>query len=410
VRIISEHRLAQQFARLGKSDPRAVASGNFATPQRLLSLFDSANECYRLFMLNAQPPLPSRDGVRFETPFVGPGMRGSGTRLDYLPMRLSLVPQLFDRSRPPDVVLLHTSIVRSGKVSLGIEVNILVAAIEQTRARGGLVVAQLNPRMPYTLGDGEIDTELIDVAIEVDEELPAPRPRPASPVAAAIGAKVAELVEDGSTLQLGIGMIPDATLDALTGRRGLAVWSEMISDGILALERRGAMDRTRPIVVSFLFGSPDLYHWVDQNPRIRMMRTETTNDPGMIARQPLMTSINTALQVDLFAQANANHVHGQIYSGFGGQTDFTVGAMHSRRGHAVIALPSWHAKSDSSTVVAALTGPVTSFQHSALVTEHGCATIFGRSQRAQAQLIIDEIAHPDVQEELRIAAKEIGLA
>jgi acyl-CoA hydrolase len=251
---------------------------------------------------------------------------------------------------------------------------------------------------------------LIDFAIEVDEELPTPRTRPPSPIAAAIGSQVAELVEDGCTLQLGIGMIPDATLDALTGRRGLAVWSEMISDGILQLERRGAMDRNRPIVVSFLFGSPELYRWVDQNPRIRMLRTETTNDPGMIARQPIMTSINTALQVDLFAQANANHVRGQIYSGFGGQTDFTVGAMHSRHGQAVIALPSWHTKSDSSTIIAALTGPVTSFQHSALVTEYGCARIFGRSQRAQAQLIIDEIAHPDVRELLRIAAKEIGLA
>lgn len=410
MRILSEHGLVEEFGRMGKAEPRVVASGNFATPQRLLSLWDSVTDCYRLFMLNAQPPLPSRDGVIYETPFVGAGMRDGGARLDYLPMRLSLVPQLFARSRPPDAVLLHTSTVIAGKVSLGIEVNILVAAIEQTHARGGLIVAQLNPRMPYTLGDGEIDTDMIDFAIEVDEELPAPRLRPSTPVAIAIGNQVAELVEDGSTLQLGIGMIPDATLDALTGRRDLAVWSEMISDGILGLERHGTMDRTRPIVVSFLFGSPDLYRWVDLNPRVHMMRTETTNDPGMIARQPMMTSINTALQVDLFAQANANHVHGQIYSGFGGQTDFTVGAMHSRHGHAVIALPSWHAKSDSSTVLPALTGPVTSFQHSALVTEQGCAKIFGRSQRAQARLIVDVIAHPNARDELRVAAKEIGLA
>ncbi|MEO9222870.1 MAG: hypothetical protein ABI251_14075 [Mycobacteriaceae bacterium] len=122
-----------------------------------------------------------------ETPFVGPGMRGRGRRLDYLPMRLSVVPQLFARSRPPDVVLLHTSTASSGKVSLGIEVNIVLAAIEQTHARGGLVVAQLNSHMPYTFGDGEIDTDLIDVAIEVDEELispirepPAPSPRPSA--------------------------------------------------------------------------------------------------------------------------------------------------------------------------------------------------------------------------------------
>lgn len=410
MRIVSEHQLGQEFERLGRPEPRVVASGNFATPQRVLSLFDSATERYRLFMLNAHVALPEREGVIYESPFVGPGMRGRGSRLDYLPMRLSLVPRLFSRSRPPDVVLLHTSTVSSGKVSLGIEVNILVAAVEQTRARGGLVVAQLNPRMPYTFGDGEIDTDLIDVAIEVDEELPSPSRSSAGPVAAAIGDQVARLVDDGCTLQLGIGTIPDATLESITGRQGLAVWSEMISDGTLRLERHGALDRARPIVATFLFGSPELYGWVNHNPRVRLMRTETTNDPGMIARQPSMTSINTALQVDLFAQANANHVAGQIYSGFGGQTDFTVGALHSRNGQAVIALPSWHAKSDSSTIVAALTGPVTSFQHSALVTEHGCAHVFGRSQRAQARLIIDTIAHPDARDRLREAAATIGLA
>ena len=129
------------------------------------------------------------------------------------------------------------------------------------------------------------------------------------------------------------------------------MWSEMVSDGVLALERRGAMDRARPIVASFLFGSPELYRWADRNSRLHMVRTETVNDPSMIARQPAMTSINSALQVDLFAQANAARVHGMIYSGFGGQTDFVVGALHSRGGRAIIALPSWHAKADVSTVV-----------------------------------------------------------
>jgi acyl-CoA hydrolase len=409
MRIVSEEQLAQELARLPHPEPRAVASGNFATPQRLLSVWDSTVERYRLFMLNAQPPLPSRDGVIYETPFVGPGMRHGGDALDYLPMRLSLAPALFARSRPPDVVLLHTSTPEAGKISLGIEVSILIGAIEETRARGGLVVAQLNSHMPYTLGDGEIDTDMVDLAIEVDEPLSSPRSVPSGDVATAIGEQVARLVADGATLQLGIGRIPDAALAALTGRRGLAVWSEMISDGILDLEHRGAMDPARPVVASFLFGSPELYRWVDHNPRVHMMRTETTNDPGMIARQPAMTAINTALQIDLFAQANANHVAGQIYSGFGGQTDFTVGALHSRGGQAVIALPSWHDKSNSSTVVPVIPGPVTSFQHSDLVTENGCASIFGRSQRAQARLIIDHVAHPDAREELRAAAATLGL-
>ena len=409
MRVISQAQLIRELSALPRQEPRVIAGGNFATPQHLLAAVDSAVERYRLFMLNAQGPLPERDEVVYETPFVGPGMRQAGTRLDYLPVRLSLVPQLFSRSRPPDVVFVHTSAVYSGKVSLGIEVNILPAAIEHARATGGLVVAQINRHMPYTLGDGEIDTDLIDLAVEADQRLVSPQPNPSGQTAAEIAERVAALVSDGATLQTGIGTIPDATLAALKQRRGLAVWSEMISDGMLQLERQGATDPARPLVASFLFGSHDLYRWIDHNPRLRMMRTETTNDPGMIARQPLMTSINTALQVDLLAQANANLVGGRIYSGFGGQTDFIVGAMHAWSGQAVIALPSWHAKTDTSTIVGRLDGPVTSFQHSALITEQGCARIFGRSQRAQAQLIIDNIAHPDARSSLRETATRLGL-
>ena len=389
---------------MDRPEIRVVMSGNFATPRRLLSLLDAALPSYRLFMLNAHPPLPDREGVIHETPFIGPGMRRAEGRLDYLPMRLSLVPQLFERSRPPDVVVVHTSVPVDGRVSLGIEVNILPAAIEYVREHGGVVVAQINPRMPYTYGDGEIDVDDIDLALEAEEELASPAVRPLSDTAALIGEQVAGLVDDGSTLQLGIGAVPDATLSALRGRRGLGLWSEMFSDGILALELGGALDQSRPLVASFLFGSSDLYGWVHRNPRVRMLRTETTNDPSMICRQPAMTSINTALQVDLFAQANASYVAGRVYSGFGGQSDFTVGAMHAKGGRAVIALPSWHTKTATSTVVPALTTPVTSFQHSAIISEHGRAYIFGRSQRAQRQLLIDQVAHPDARDELREAA------
>ena len=183
----------------------------------------------------------------------------------------------------------------------------------------------------------------------------------------------------------------------------------MISDGVLRLERRGVMDRARPIMASFMFGSQELYTWVDRNPRIHMLRTETANDPAMIARQPYMTSINTAIEVDLFAQANASYVRGLIYSGFGGQSDFTVGAIHAMGGQALIALPSWHGASDTSTILGSLQTPVTSFQHSAIVTEHGCAAIFGASQREQASAIIDNVAHPAVRGELREAADRFGL-
>jgi len=429
VRRVSERELADRLAALGaraarsprpqgeahRSDdlPRAVVGGNFGTPRRLLELFDASVERYRLFMINAQPPVPERSGVVHETPFVGPGMRPSSphaaSRLDYLPMRLSLVPQLFERVRPPDVVLLHTAPAENGSVSLGIEVNILVAAVEQARARGGLVVAQLNPRMPRTLGDAELDVDLVDLAIEAEEELVSPAPPAPGGGSRAIGEHVASLVADGSTLQVGIGAIPDATLGALAGRRGLGVWSEMVSDGVLALERAGALDPERELVASFLFGSAELYEWVDRNPRLRLVRTETSNDPGRIARRPRMTSVNTALQVDLFAQANAAYIGPRVYSGFGGQTDFIVGALHSPGGQAVIALGSWHEKTASSTVLARLESPSTSFQHSAIVTEQGIAQIFGRSQRAQARLIIEHAAHPDARAGLQEAAVELGL-
>jgi acyl-CoA hydrolase len=408
VRVISERQLEQRLGALRVSEPRVVASGNLATPRALLDTLERAVERYRLFMLAAQAPMPERDGVVLETPFVGPGMRGAGERLDYLPMRLSLVPRLFATIRRPDVVLLHTSTSRKGKVSLGIEVNILVAAVERVRASGGLVIAQLNRRMPYTFGDGELDEELIDFAIEVEEDLPSPAIGPTHEHADRIAELVVGLVGDGSTLQLGIGQVPDATLRALAGQRKLAIWSEMIGDGVMALERQGALDQQRPITCSFLFGSPELYHWVDENPRLRMTRTETTNDPSRIAAQAGMISVNTALQIDLSDQAGASHIGSALYSGFGGQPDFVGGALHSPGGHAVIAMRSWHERSDTSTIVPRLTVPVTSFQHSALVTEQGCAHIFGRSQRAQARLIIERTAHPDARDELREHAAALG--
>jgi acyl-CoA hydrolase len=383
------------------AEPRVVASGNHASPRLLLQTLDRAVERYRLFMLAAQGPLPARESVVFESPFVGPGMRDAGTRLDYLPMRLSLVPRLFDTLRPPDVVLLHTSTPRAGRVSLGIEVNVLPAAIERVRARGGLVVAQLNPRMPYTLGESEIAEDLIDLAVECDEPLDVPTFGPGHEHAEAIAERVAELVPDDATLQLGIGQVPDATLRALSDRRRLAIWSEMISDGVMALERGGTLDPARPIVCSFLFGSPELYEWVQANPRVRLTRTETTNDPTRIAAQAAMMSVNTALEVDLCDQAGASHIGARVYSGFGGQPDFVEGALRSSGGHAIIALRSWHERSDRSTIVPRLSGPVTSFQHSAVITEQGCARIFGRSQRAQARLMIEQAAHPDAREWLR---------
>ncbi|MBB6395392.1 acyl-CoA hydrolase [Actinomadura coerulea] len=406
MRVVSQEDLARVLAGL-PGRPRIVAGGNFAAPRRALQILDAAVGEYRLFMLNAQTELPEREGVDLETPFVGAGMRGRAN-LRYFPSRLSLVPNLLKDSLPPDVVIVQTSTPVAGTVSLGIEVNILPAAIEAVRARGGLVVAQINPRMPYTFGDAVLATDEIDLAIEDDEALATPVPRPPGEVAHEIGERVARLVPQDATLQLGIGAIPDAVLSSLLDRRGLRVWSEMFSDGVLALEKAGALDADTPITASFAFGSPELYAWADRNERIRMLRTEKTNDPSLIARRPRMVSVNSALQVDLFAQANASRVRGVIYSGFGGQTDFVVGALHSPGGHAVIALPSWHPRADVSTVIPRLAGPVTSFQHSYIVSERGAATVWGNDAASQAQQIIDNVAHPSARDELREQGRELG--
>ena len=389
--------------------PRVVASGNFATPWELLAEVDALLPAYRLWVLNAQPGLPDREGVELETAFVGVGMRSS-SRLHYIPSRLSLVPTLFESANPPDVVLLHTSAPREGKLSLGTEVNVLPAAIEAVRRRGGVVLAQVNRFMPYTYGDGEIDIEDVDVVLEADTPLVSPPAFVLDDASSQIGALVAARVHDGSTLQAGIGAVPDATLSGLRDRRGLGVWTEMFSDSVLELERAGALDHERPITTSFLFGSPELYAWVDGNPRVRMARTETTNDPSAIARNRAMTSVNTALQVDLFGQANASRIGARIYSGFGGQTDFIVGALHSRGGQALIALRSWHPRADRSTIVPLVDEPVTSFQMTAVVTEQGVAGIFGHDQRAQARNLIERAAHPDVREELWEEARALSLA
>ncbi|MET0837263.1 MAG: acetyl-CoA hydrolase/transferase C-terminal domain-containing protein [Marmoricola sp.] len=400
--------LGPALARVGES-PRVVVSGNFATPYTLLHAVDPELEQYTLHMLNAQPGIPSRPGVVHETTFVGPGMRYS-PELRYVPCRLSLLPLLFTGALPVDVVLLHTSTPRNGYVSMGTEVNVLPAAIESVRRRGGVVLAQMNQAMPFTYGDGVIPVEHVDAAIEVNEPLASPMPKGSvDRDAQIIGGRIAELVPNGATVQIGIGAVPDATVSALENHRGLAVWSEMISDGVLLLERSGALDTGAPVTSSFAFGEPELYEWLDGNERVRVLRTETTNDPARIATNTDMVSINTALQVDLFGQANASRVGKRIYSGFGGQTDFVVGALHAPGGQALVALRSWHPKADRSTVVPFVDEPVTSFQMSAVVTEQGVAAISGCDQRSQALNLIEQAAHPRARESLHRRARELHI-
>ena len=407
MKTISVEQLAGVLADL-PANPRVVSSGNFAMPHTLLDLIDRTIPEYRLNMLNAQPGVPDRPGVTHETIFVGPGVRNS-ERLQYFPCRLSLAPVLFRNEHRPDVVLIHTSAPRYDTVSLGIEVNVLPAAIEAAREFGAIVIAQANEQMPYTYGDAQIYAHEIDYLVHVDEPIATHTPRPVTDTARSIGDRIAHLVADGSTLQLGIGGIPDAVLQQLTRHRGLRVWTEMFSDGVLTLERQGCLDEEVPLTASFLFGSLELYEFVHLNRRVRMLRTENTNAPSRIARQRQMTSVNGALQVDLFDQANASRIKGCIYSGFGGSVDFIEGALHSRGGAAYIALPAWHDRANVSTIVPRIDEPLTSFQHSAVVTEYGVAQAFGSSQTDQVKGIIDSAAHPDARPALWEAAHTMGL-
>jgi len=407
MRVITPEQLARVYSGLSEN-PRVIASGNFATPHVLLDALDQQIAEYRLHLLNGQAGLPARPGVRYETAFIGIGMRGYPD-LEYVPCRLSLLPVLFRDHYRPDVVLLHTSARHHDTVSLGTEVNVLPAAIEAAHANGGIVIAQANPQMPYTYGDAQLYENEIDYLVEVDEPLPTHPAGEISDVSMEIGARIAAVIEPGSTMQLGIGAVPDAVLTGLARHQGLRIWSEMFSDGVLGLERAGALAADIPKTASFIFGSRELYDWVHMNRSIRMMRTEHVNDPAAIARQAQMTSVNAALQVDLFDQANASRMNGRIFSGFGGATDFMVGALHSRGGRSFIALPSWHPKANVSTIVPRITEPVTSFQHSAVATEHGIAQVLGRSQSEQATNIITQAAHPSQREYLTAQAKELNL-
>ena len=407
MRIINLDQLKSVFANLPEN-PRIIASGNFATPHTLLKLADENISEFTLHMLNAQPGIPDRDGITYESAFVGEGMRRH-PRLRYIPSRLSLLPVVIRDYARPDAVFIHTSQRRHDTVSLGTEVNILPAAIETARAHGGVVIAQANKQMPYTYGDAQIYESEIDYLVEVDEPLSEKPETTFASESLEIGQRIAALIEDNSTLQLGIGAIPDSVLSALKDRKGLRIWTEMFSDGVFNLHKMGVLDPEILLTASFIFGSKELYEWLHLNRRVQMLRTERTNDPSNIAKQAKMQSINAALQIDLYDQANASHVRGQIYSGFGGSTDFIVGSLHSRGGRSFMALPSWHPKAQVSTIVPRLTENMTSFQHSFVVTEQGAAACFGRTQSEQAQNLITHAAHPNAKEFLISKASEFGL-
>jgi len=340
--------------------------------------------------------------------FIGANMRkqlnaGIG---DYVPVFLSEVPLLFKRRiLPIDVALIQVSPPDAhGYCSLGPSVDVSLAAIQSAK----YVIAQINPRVPRTHGDGLIPVSMLHAAIEVDEPIYEVLPGEISAEDRKIGQYVASLVEDGATLQLGIGGIPNATLAELIHHKGLGIHTEMFSDGVIDLVERGVITGEHKavlphrIVSAFVMGSQRVYDFIDDNPGVAMKQASYTNDTSIIRRNPKVTAINSAIEVDLTGQVCADTIGTYQYSGVGGQMDFVRGASLSEGGKPIIALPSTTSKG-LSKIVSFLkegAGVTTTRAHvHYIVTEYGIADLYGRNLRQRARALIN-IAHPDHREDL----------
>lgn len=341
--------------------------------------------------------------------FVGANVRkavNQGTA-DYVPVFLSEVPALFRRNLLPlDVALLQVSPPdKHGYCSLGVSVDVSHAALEAAST----VIVQINPKMPRTHGDGLIHVDEIDHGVEVDTPIPeAPRPK-LTDVERAIGQNCADLVDNGATLQMGIGAIPDAVLAALENHERLGIHTEMFSDGVIDLVEAGVITGEEKtvhpgkIVSSFAMGTRRLYDFMDDNPLVAMLDVAYVNDTATIRRNPKVTAINSAIEVDLTGQVCADSIGTYQISGVGGQMDFIRGASLSEGGKPIIALPS-STRKGISRIVPQLkegAGVVTTRAHvHYVVTEYGVANLYGKSLRERAEALID-IAHPDHREALQ---------
>lgn len=341
--------------------------------------------------------------------FAGGTTRGAinAGRAEYTPCFFSEIPRLFREGYlPVDVVLAQTSPPdEHGFCSLGISVDYTKVAVNFAR----VVIAAVNPNMPKTLGDSFIHVREIDHIVETDDEIiELPRPRIGS-IEEAIGRNVASLIEDGSTLQLGIGAIPDAVLLFLKDKKDLGIHTEMFSDGVVELYEEGVItNRAKTfhpnrMICTFLMGGRKLYDFVHNNPVVEMHTVDYTNDPFVISRNDRMISINSALQVDLVGQVNADTIGYRQYSGVGGQVDFVRGTSRSRGGKAIIAMPATASGGKVSRIVSRLDegACVTTSRNDVhyVVTEFGVADLRGRTLRERAHDLI-AIAHPDFRAEL----------
>jgi 4-hydroxybutyrate CoA-transferase len=354
---------------------------------------------------------------RHNSLFVGASTRKavSEGRALHTPCFFSEIPRLFSwRILPVDVTLMQvTPPDAEGFCSLGVSVDYTLAASRSDR----VTIAQMNKHMPRTHG-AKIHLDEIDCIVEKDEPLIELKPPVIGDLEKAIGENVAKLIEDGSTLQMGIGAIPDAVLLFLKGKKDLGVHTEMFSDGVVALAEAGVVTNkkktinTGKFVATFLMGTRKLYDFVNGNPDVVMQPVDYTNDPNIIGQHEKMVSINAALQVDFMGQVNAEMIGRNQFSGVGGQVDFVRGASRSKGGKSIIALPSTAAKGTVSRIACALDAgaAVTTSRNDVhyIVTEYGAAELRGKSIRERAKALI-AIAHPDFREKLTAQAKEQGL-
>lgn len=355
-----------------------------------------------------------KNSFRTHAMFTGSNVRRSMREglADYVPIFLSDIPLLFRRkSLALDVAMITVSPPdKHGFCSLGPSVDVSLAAIENSP----LILAEVNPQVPRTHGDGIIHISKIDHLVESDHPLHEVPPRPLTEIDKQIGKNIAELVQDGATLQMGIGSIPDAVLESLGNHKNLGIHTEMFSDGLIPLVEKGIVNGSQKnllphkVVSCFIMGSKAVYDFIDDNPMVILKDAAYTNDTANIRRNPKVTAINSAIEIDLTGQVCADSIGTMQYSGVGGQMDFIRGAALSEGGLPIIAMPSTTRKGASKIVPLLKEGAsvTTTRAHMHYVaTEYGTVDLFGKTLKQRAKALIS-ISHPDHREELEKAAWE----
>ena len=407
---------AEEALKVVKSNDRVYIQAAAAAPQVLIKALSARHEELRnveVCHLHTEGVAPYadpklKDSFHVNSFFVGKNVRhtlkaGNGS---YTPVFLSELPRLFQqRILDLDVVLIQVSVPdRHGYCSLGVSVEASLAAIDNAKT----VIAQINPQMPRTHGAGIIHHSEIDYFVESDEELPTHQMSEPNEIEGKIGDFVASLIEDRSTLQMGIGSIPNAVLSRLTSHKDLGLHTEMFSDGVIDLILNDVINgnfkkinRGRALS-TFIMGSKRLYDYVDDNPFVEMRASNYTNNAAYIKQNPKMVAINSAIEVDVTGQVCADSIGSNIYSGVGGQMDFIRGASLSVGGKAIIALPSITNKGISRIVpfLKPGAGVVTTRAHvHYVVTEYGIANLYGKTIKERVKALVN-IAHPDHQESI----------